>query len=640
MAIVLPNGTYMQSNCCTNQSALLDASTLTWTAVTGTPLDNDNDEEGWVLLPDGTILKVDVWSSVKNQTERYNPITGVWTSAGLTPSVLPDNGAHTNGTSTSFEMGPGLLRPDGTVFWIGTAAEPTSTGHTAVYNTTTNTWSAGPDIPNHAGGNDAPAAVLPNGNVLAQLAPAGTTNVFGTPSQFYEFDGTNFSQVGLPTNCAGSCNFPSFIGTMLVLPTGQVLVTEQSSHIELYTPSGSANGAWLPTITAVSSVVDRGSTYTISGTQFNGLGAGAAYGDDVQSATNYPLVRITNRSTGHVRYVKTHNHSTMAVATGSATVSTQFDIPVNMEAGSSDIEVVANGSASAKTPITVSTQSSPPAVTINQAAAQADPTTSVPVNFTVVFSEAVTGLSSSRVALSGTAGATTAAVTGGPSTYNVAVSGMTVSGTVIVNIPANVVTGNSTGLGNVLSTSTDNIVTFLKPLTVTIDQAASQADPATTSPIHFTAVFSDAVTGFSGSAVTITGTAAGIKTATVTGGPSTYDVAISGMTSSGTVIVNIPANVATSTVSGLNNLASTSTDNTVTFLPPPPTVTINQAAGQADPSLTVPVHFTAVFSDVVIGFNGAAVTVAGTAPGAKTVTVTGGPSTYDLAISGVTGPAR
>jgi hypothetical protein len=126
--------------------------------------------------------------------------------------------------------------------------------------------------------------------------------------------------------------------------------------------------------------------------------------------------------------------------------------------------------------------------------------------------------------------------------------------------------------------------------------------------------------------------------ATITGGPSTYDVAITGMTGSGTVIVNVSANAATSTVSGFLNSASTSTDNTVTFLPSPPTVTIDQAAGQADPATSGPVHFTAMFSGAVTGFTSSGVTIAGTAPGNKKATVNGGPMTYDVTISGMTGP--
>jgi len=65
----------------------------------------------------------------------------------------------------------------------------------------------------------------------------------------------------------------------------------------------------------------------ISGTQFNGLSQAAAFGDEVETATNYPLVRITNNSTGHVFYTRTHDHSTMGVATGNTPVSTNFDVP-------------------------------------------------------------------------------------------------------------------------------------------------------------------------------------------------------------------------------------------------------------------------------------------------------------------------
>ncbi|MFN7983783.1 MAG: fibronectin type III domain-containing protein [Vicinamibacterales bacterium] len=97
----------------------------------------------------------------------------------------------------------------------------------------------------------------------------------------------------------------------------------------------------------------------ISGTQFNGLSQGAAYGDDWQSATNYPIVRITNVATGHVMFAKTHDHSSMGVATGSLVVSTTFDVPASIETGASTIEVIANGIPSAKTNISVQSAAAP-----------------------------------------------------------------------------------------------------------------------------------------------------------------------------------------------------------------------------------------------------------------------------------------
>lgn len=99
--------------------------------------------------------------------------------------------------------------------------------------------------------------------------------------------------------------------------------------------------------------------------------------------------------------------------------------------------------------------------------------------------------------------------------------------------------------------------------TVTINQAAAQPDPTNTAPINFTAVFDQPVTGFTTGDVIITGTT-GANVAVVTGGPFTYNVTVVGMTSCGTVIVNIPAGVCTNTLTQ-PNLASTSTDNTVTF---------------------------------------------------------------------------
>src|SRR5438046_1238841 len=245
--------------------------------------------------------------------------------------------------------------------------------------------------------------------------------------------------------------------------------------------------------------------------------------------------------------------------------------------------------ASATTPAPPDT--TPPAVTINQAAGQADPTNSSPINFTAVFSEPVSGFSGAGVTISGTAGGTkTVTVTGGPSTYTVAVSGMTTDGTVIASIPAGVAQDAATNL-NTASTSTDNSVSFdATHPAVTTNQAAGPADPTTRSTINFTAVFSRPVSGFTGAGVTISGTAGGTKTVTVTGGPSTYNVAVSGMSTGGTVIASIPAGVAQDAAGNLNT-ASTSTDNSVSFDATPPTVTINQAVGQADPTSASPINF-------------------------------------------------
>ncbi|MCW2647077.1 MAG: hypothetical protein JWP07_3186 [Pseudonocardiales bacterium] len=109
------------------------------------------------------------------------------------------------------------------------------------------------------------------------------------------------------------------------------------------------------------------------------------------------------------------------------------------------------------------------------------------------------------------------------------------------------------------------------PPSVSIEQAAGQADPTATPTIHFTVVFSEPVTGFAADDVTIGGTAAA-TTATITGSGPTYTVAITGLTGSGTVVASVRAGAAQDAATN-SSLASTSADNVVTYAPAPSSTT-------------------------------------------------------------------
>jgi hypothetical protein len=79
--------------------------------------------------------------------------------------------------------------------------------------------------------------------------------------------------------------------------------------------------------------------------------------------------------------------------------------------------------------------------------------------------------------------------------------------------------------------------------TVTINQASGQQDISQDlSSIHFTVIFSEVVTGFDGSKVTLNWTGPGTVAATVNGSGPTYDVAVSEMTGNGTLTATIAAN--------------------------------------------------------------------------------------------------
>jgi hypothetical protein len=352
-SVVMPNGDFMvggDSNLVNpsglKAQALLvgwsDAGSPLWTATGAT----DEAEVGWNLLPNGQVLEVDCFNGT--ESELYLPDAGLWVLAGDTPVRLVD---------TNNEIGPSILMNDGRVLATG------ATGHTAIYSAQ-GTWSAGPDMPvttcGQIGIPDGPAALLPNGHVLMAASPIATPPDSGfavpyavewmSPTYFLEFDGTSIAVAAAPPAASSQpCN--GFV--LLLLPTGQVMEVGATVDVAIYTSVGSPDAAWAPAITSVPPTVSAGGTYAMSGTQFNGLSQAVAYGDDFQAATNYPLVRITNDATGDVVYARTHDHSTMGVATGSKPVSTFFDVPVGAETGPSHVVVVANGIPSPAVAITV-----------------------------------------------------------------------------------------------------------------------------------------------------------------------------------------------------------------------------------------------------------------------------------------------
>jgi len=339
---VLPGGQFFVGQKLTTRGAYLDPQTLTWTSLGTAGKADFNAEEGFTLLPDGSILTLDVKDAPNS--ERYSASAGKWVTAGSTivdlhsPTPVKGSLRYRPAPGDCYyppgEIRPATLRPDGTVFATGSGsgASGNGPGHTAVYHTVGNLagkWTVGPDFPNGDNAGDSFAALLPSGNVL----------VFGVSGRLYEFDGTAFTMTG------------SEFGTPLLLPTGQVLILGNS--ISLYTGKGQPAAGWAPQVTSAPTRIEHGKTYRIAGRQFNGLSQAMGFGDEFQNATNYPLVRITNRATGHVFYAKTHDHSTMGVATGSTIVSTSLDVPVKIERGASVIQVVANGIGSVGVNITV-----------------------------------------------------------------------------------------------------------------------------------------------------------------------------------------------------------------------------------------------------------------------------------------------
>jgi LPXTG-site transpeptidase (sortase) family protein len=182
-----------------------------------------------------------------------------------------------------------------------------------------------------------------------------------------------------------------------------------------------------------------------------------------------------------------------------------------------------------------------------------------------------------------------------------------------VTDPTNIIildnTGVLDGAGNagIGTTNSNNYAVDTNVPTVTIEQAGSQSDPTNTSPLLFTATFSEIISDFTNEDVSFTGsTATGSLTAAISGTGPAYNISVSGMTSSGTVAVSIPAGKVTDSAGNLNTV-STSIDNTVNYDVTKPTATITVAdttLGLGQTSLV-----TITFSEAITSFTTADLTV-------------------------------
>ncbi|MFZ0593037.1 MAG: hypothetical protein WAM39_21445 [Bryobacteraceae bacterium] len=341
---VLADGRVLFGNPNNAQMVIFDPQTQ---AYFFTSAKNDaSSEETFTLLPTGDVLTAQC--SNGTNAELYTPSTDTWLQMGSTGVSLPQ---PCSGVS---EIGPAILLPNGNVFVIG------ASGNTAIYTPgaagASGTWSNGPTLVDKSNNTmfpmDAPAVLLTNGQVLLTASPAPPCK-YPSPTTFYLYDpSTNKATITAgPSNSGGPC----FTGRFLLLPSGEVLFSNQSGTVSILAVVGGADAAWAPTITNCPNALILGHTYQIFGTQFNGLSQACSYGDDAQMATNYPIVRLED-SSGNIYYVRTANHSTMAVATGSTQVSTFISVPTDIPPGPYNLFVIANGIPSAPFPVSVGTQ--------------------------------------------------------------------------------------------------------------------------------------------------------------------------------------------------------------------------------------------------------------------------------------------
>jgi hypothetical protein len=342
---MLPDGRVLTGYINDQRTYIYNPATNAWSFAANKVQNDQSDEESWVKLPDGSILSYDVFASTNTGTfhaERYVPSTNQWVDASNVNPLNPPS--LLSGNNVAAELGAGLLLPDGRALFIG------GNNNTAYYSPSADQWSAGPALPTRGAtplvAADAPAAMMPNGNVLMALSPLGTVNAqgnysFPAPTFVYEFNPntnvfTDVTPAGFPLNVN------AYRTRMLMLPSGQVLLSNDATNqLDVFTPNEAPSDAWRPQITDIER--NAAGTVTLTGTQLNGLSEGAAYGDDAEMSSNYPLVRLKNAPFLGTLYLRTSNWSSTGVATGSLPETVQFSMGTGFDVL---MNVVANGIAS------------------------------------------------------------------------------------------------------------------------------------------------------------------------------------------------------------------------------------------------------------------------------------------------------
>jgi hypothetical protein len=374
---ILPNGDVLEAPvypATSGYTYLYNPTSNTWTTGPKMYRGSDADERSWVKLADGSILSPDG----EYTSERYIPSSNTWVNDATT--TIPQ-------TDSEGEFGQGALLPDGKVIFFGTGSTTeiyTPSGYnstTGIYSpngTTPGSFSAGPTLPTGLGTDDAPAAVLPDGNVLFSIGPIDS---YSGPSSFYVYNyqaNTIALAAGAPTETD-----PPYVNRFLDLPDGTVLMSVDGSTLYDYNDGGTTLTAPTPAITSI--VQNSNGSYLLTGTQLNGNSEGAYYGDDAQMNSNYPIVRLTS-SGGTVYFARTYNWSSDSVDTGTTPVTTNFTLPLGLPAGTYTLNVMVNGFISANYSLTTpATTDTAPTIT-TAASASPSPTTGLTTTLSVAAS--------------------------------------------------------------------------------------------------------------------------------------------------------------------------------------------------------------------------------------------------------------
>ena len=405
-------------------------------------------------------------------------------------------------------------------------------------------------------GTNTAGATINSGHVVS--ANGGTTSViqYVTPTR----SGEVMLRVpaGIATDAEGNANTASEVQT--------VSVDVDAPGVSITVPSDVQNGAFNATITFTESV----SGFVQSDFSLSGTASASVTGWNTTNNTTYTAT-ITPTTSGTV---------TLGVAAGVVTDA-------------------ANNQNTAATSKTVTVGVDKPSVTIGVPLG----TQTGAFDATITFTETVSGFVGSDVSLTGSAASITSWSANSDDTVYTATITPTASGTITLGVAANVATD---------AANNQNTAATSKNVTVSVDTTApgvSISVPSGTQNGAFNATitFTETVSGFVGSDVSLSGSAASITSWSANSDDTVYTATIT-PTASGTVTIGVAANVATD-ATGNNNTAATSKNVTVSVDTNAPGVSIAVPSGLQNGAFNATITFT----ETVSGFVGSDVSLSGSA---------------------------
>ena len=280
-------------------------------------------------------------------------------------------------------------------------------------------------------------------------------------------------------------------------------------------------------------------------------------------------------------------NSDNTVYTATITPTTSGTVTIGVAANvATDAANNSNTAATSKS-VTVSVDTTSPGVTVSVPSGVQNGA----FDATITFSETVSGFTQSDVSLSGSAASITGWRTNSDNTVSTATITPTASGTVTIGVAANVAT-DAANNANTAATSKTVSIDVDKP-TVTIGVPSGTQ----TGAFNATITFTESVSNFVQSDVSLRGSAASITGWRANSGNTVYTATIT-PTASGSVTIGVAANVATDAANN-QNTAATSKTVTVSVDTIAPGVTVSVPSGVQNGRFSVTITFTEAVSDFV-----------------------------------------